>query len=312
MIEEILSKYVKFEKKGKEFVFLCPFHNEETPSCFMNQQTGQFHCFGCKKGGGFKKFLSLIGSTETIDYSKLIGNFYKEVVIREEEVLDESILTHFQYKPESLLSAGFKEELLWNFKIGFHWERKRNIFPIRNIKGELVGVSGGSVIGGSPKYKVYRGAFYAAGKKIQSDYGVWFDEIYPNYGIFDKSSYIWNLHNVIKEDYRFLVVVEGFKAALWLIQNGYPNTIALMGSNLSDSQVKELQKIQADIYLMLDNDFSGWAGKDICIKKLFDFFPLFEVNYDASQPDDLEENQLGIIGKAAKISRKRFLELKEK
>ena len=48
-IEEILSQHVKFDRRGKEFVFLCPFHEEKTPSCSMNMYTGMFHCFAGSK-----------------------------------------------------------------------------------------------------------------------------------------------------------------------------------------------------------------------------------------------------------------------
>lgn len=298
-VEQILSQYVKFEKRGRELVLLCPFHKERTPSCFISTKTGQFYCFGCKKGGSLKKFLSLFGG-EKIDYSFLESSKEEIKEEKEEVILDESILKYFQYLPEDLVKKGFNPELLWNYRIGFHLERKRNIFPIRNMKGQLLGVSGGSIIGAEPKYKVYRGCFYSGGKKYPSDFGDWFDDIYPDYGIFDKSSYVWNLDKVCRGDYEFIIIVEGFKAALMLIQNGFPNVIALMGSNFTEEQKNLLLRLKTKYYIMLDNDGAGEIGKNIIKEKLYKFSPLYMVEYQSKQPDDLSKIELEQSIKQAK------------
>lgn len=290
-VEQILKQYVKFEKRGKELVLLCPFHNEKTPSCFISIKTGQFYCFGCKKGGSLKKFLSLYGG-EKIDYSFLESQKEEVEEEREEIILDESVLKYFQYMPEDLVNKGFDPELLWNYRIGFHLERKRNIFPIRNMKGQLLGVSGGSIIGAEPKYKVYRGCFTSGAKKYPSDFGEWFDETYPDYGIFDKTPYIWNLDRVYRGDYEFIIIVEGFKAALSLIQHGFPNVVALMGSNLSEEQKNLLLRLKTKYYIMLDNDSSGEIGKKIIENKLYKFSSLYKVEYPSKQPDGLTKIQL--------------------
>lgn len=308
-IEEVLSQHVKFERRGRELVFLCPFHEEKTPSCSMNMNTGMFHCFGCKKGGSLNRFLSLLGA-EKVEYEVTNINF--EEPIRDKQVIDEGVLTYFQYQPTKLIEQGFDEELLWNYRVGFHLERKRNIFPIRDESGNLLGVSGGSICGGIPKYKVYRGCYNVNSIKVSSDYGPWFDDMYPDYGIFDKSPYLWNFNKVVQEEYTRLIVVEGFKAALYLIQNGHPNVIALMGSNLSDDQLKLLRRYKIDVLLMLDNDTGGRAGTRICIKKMFEYLPLFKVNYESKQPDDLTKDALdkAITGKQ-KVLKTDWLQSKE-
>jgi DNA primase len=309
-IEEILSQHVKFDRRGKELVFLCPFHEEKTPSCSMNMNTGMFHCFGCKKGGSLSRFLSLLGA-ERIDYD-IKFDIKKEEVFRDKVIINEGVLSYFQYQPKILIEQGFDEELLWSYKIGFHIERKRNIFPIRDEFGNLLGVSGGSICGGSPKYKVYRGCYSVNSICVASDYGSWFDEMYPEYGTFDKTPYLWNFHRVVKEDYTSLIIVEGFKAALALIQKGHLNVVALMGSNLSDEQLKTLKRYRIDILLMLDNDLGGQTGTKICIKKMFEYLPLFKVNYESKQPDDLTKDALdrAISGKS-KITKTDWLKSKE-
>lgn len=309
-IEEILSQHVKFDRRGKEFVFLCPFHEEKTPSCSMNMYTGMFHCFGCKKGGSLNSFLTFLGA-EKVNY-EVTFDINNPEVIRDNCIIDEGVLTYFQYQPTQLIEQGFDEELLWNYKIGFHLERKRNIFPIRDEKGNLLGVSGGSICGGIPKYKVYRGCYEVNKIRVPSDYGSWFDDLYPTYGVFDKTNYLWNFHKVVEEDYQDLIVVEGFKAALALIQKGVKNVIALMGSNLSDEQLNTLRRYRVRIHLMLDNDLGGQTGTKICIKKMFPYFELFKVVYESKQPDELTKEQLQkALSSGEKVTRQDYISSKE-
>ena len=51
-IAEVIGSYVTLKKSsGKDFVCLCPFHNEKTPSCHVHTDKEYFHCFGCGAGG---------------------------------------------------------------------------------------------------------------------------------------------------------------------------------------------------------------------------------------------------------------------
>ncbi|HIV81110.1 MAG TPA: DNA primase, partial [Candidatus Salinicoccus merdavium] len=56
-ITELVSGYIKLEKRGRNYVGLCPFHNEKTPSFSVSPEKQICHCFGCKKGGNVFQFL---------------------------------------------------------------------------------------------------------------------------------------------------------------------------------------------------------------------------------------------------------------
>lgn len=56
-IVEVVSSYVKLEKRGNRYVGLCPFHGEKTPSFHVIPQMQMYHCFGCKASGDVFKFL---------------------------------------------------------------------------------------------------------------------------------------------------------------------------------------------------------------------------------------------------------------
>lgn len=56
-IVEWIGRYTKLEKKGRNYMGLCPFHTEKTPSFSVQPEKGYYHCFGCGAGGDVIKFL---------------------------------------------------------------------------------------------------------------------------------------------------------------------------------------------------------------------------------------------------------------
>lgn len=66
-IEEIMGMFVTLRRTGREFVCLCPFHNEKTPSCHVHSDKGYFHCFGCGAGGDVITFVMKHQNLEYIE-----------------------------------------------------------------------------------------------------------------------------------------------------------------------------------------------------------------------------------------------------
>ena len=56
-ITELVASYIKLERRGRNYVGLCPFHEEKTPSFSVSPDKQIAHCFGCKKGGNVFHFL---------------------------------------------------------------------------------------------------------------------------------------------------------------------------------------------------------------------------------------------------------------
>ena len=60
-VEDIIARYVpSLNKRGKNFVGLCPFHKEKTPSFTVSPDKQIYHCFGCHEGGNVFSFISKI------------------------------------------------------------------------------------------------------------------------------------------------------------------------------------------------------------------------------------------------------------
>ena len=68
-IEEIVSSYVNLKHRGSNFIGLCPFHSEKTPSFTLYPDSGSYYCFGCGAGGDVITFIMQI---ENLDYMEAV------------------------------------------------------------------------------------------------------------------------------------------------------------------------------------------------------------------------------------------------
>lgn len=74
-IVDVVSHYVQLTKEGNDYIGLCPFHREKTPSFKVNPKGKFFKCFGCGKGGNVFKFLMLKNDIGFADSVKLAEQF---------------------------------------------------------------------------------------------------------------------------------------------------------------------------------------------------------------------------------------------
>lgn len=309
---------------GEENVSVrCPFHKEgqETrPSFSINVTNGVWQCFTCHRTGPLHSLLHGLGLPRTkieAELKDIRGELEanrKKVEWRRrvrwqnrdpfaaDPILPETLLKPYEWCPANLIAAGFDEKWLQWLDIGFDRANNRVMYPIRDIYGNLAGMSGGTVVAGTyPKYKVYQGRHIdpISGKEVGSDYGPWFDEQHPNY-LFKSHNYLWNFDQVYprmffgKEE-QTLIIVEGFKACMWLLQSGWPNTVALMGSSLSDHQRNLIHRLNARIVLFLDNDRPGQEATDDISRQIRQFQPgvtIAQYPAETNQPDDLIPEEL--------------------
>ncbi|MDP2159247.1 MAG: CHC2 zinc finger domain-containing protein, partial [Flavobacterium sp.] len=73
-IVEVIGSFIPLRKSGKNYLSLCPFHQEKTPSFVVNREKNLYHCFGCGKGGTVFNFI--------MDYEKLSFNESVQLLAR--------------------------------------------------------------------------------------------------------------------------------------------------------------------------------------------------------------------------------------
>lgn len=322
-VEAVFRKYLPSLQPSGDGNFLtkCPFHKggqEKKPSFSVHPVKGLFQCFTCHVTGDVGKLLQMLevpilerrAELAVLEpYLKLAKesrDFEQRhsLVLRDPHKVDyelpDSLMGLYDYEPTTLIEAGFDPDILRRYRIGFDRRLNRIVYPIRNHKGVLIGVSGGTVIPGThPKYKVYQG-----GTAVKpGDFGQSFDEKRPGYRC-QNHKHLWGLSefaNDLGTKYNCINVVEGFKACLWMIQAGFPNTCALMGSALSHEQKLLFELYSCPVNLFLDNDDAGVKAVDRIAKQLM--VPLRgQVNVtlypellDGAQPDDFALDYLRTI-----------------
>ncbi|MBQ1433687.1 MAG: DNA primase, partial [Ruminococcus sp.] len=73
-IAETMGNYVSLKRVGRDYVCLCPFHNEKTPSCYVHPDKEYFHCFGCGAGGDVITFTMKYNNLDYWDAVKLLAD----------------------------------------------------------------------------------------------------------------------------------------------------------------------------------------------------------------------------------------------
>ncbi|MEB6095557.1 DNA primase [Mammaliicoccus sciuri] len=142
-ILDVVSEYVKLEKRGRNYIGLCPFHDEKTPSFSVSEDKQICHCFGCKKGGNVFQFIQEIKGISFVDAVRELGDKVDIHIEQQETAPTEGIVDdhikmiemhelmannyHYILKHTEegeaalnyLKSRGFTEELINNRKIGY-------------------------------------------------------------------------------------------------------------------------------------------------------------------------------------------------
>ncbi|MCI2942970.1 MULTISPECIES: DNA primase [Staphylococcus] len=131
-ILDLVSEYVKLEKKGRNYIGLCPFHDEKTPSFTVSEDKQICHCFGCKKGGNVFQFtqeikdLSFVEAVkelgERINISVDIGNssdYTSQIASNDLTMIEMHELMHEYYQYALLKTVEGEEALNYLTKRGF-------------------------------------------------------------------------------------------------------------------------------------------------------------------------------------------------
>lgn len=142
-ILDVVSEYVKLEKRGRNYIGLCPFHDEKTPSFTVSEDKQICHCFGCKKGGNVFQFIQEIEKVSFAEAVKKLGEranikVQTEMTQQTNNIasddlkmiqIHEELLDYYHYLLKKtvegeaalnyLYSRGFTDEMIAKRKIGY-------------------------------------------------------------------------------------------------------------------------------------------------------------------------------------------------
>lgn len=130
-IVDIISGYVQLKKRGKNFIGLCPFHQEKTPSFTVSDDKQIYHCFGCGNGGNVFKFLMEFKNISFVEAVEEVADYLGIKIQYDKEVYNEKQSELEEYYEINLLAARFFSDCLLKSNEG---EEARDYLKRREIK----------------------------------------------------------------------------------------------------------------------------------------------------------------------------------
>lgn len=286
-ILDIVSQHVKLRRTGKNFIGLCPFHKEKTPSFTVNIEKQIYYCFGCHEGGNAINFLM---KHENLTFQEALENLGKqygiEVAHRSGEKRSSTLdalskladYYHQQLKSSKaaqqyLAKRGIDDGIIEAFKIGFSDRFRQDIkgflkkagLPndvllstgiIRIKEGELYDMFRGRIV--IPIFEVNGRVIGFGGRTMEKD-------VLPKYinspesSIFSKRTALFGIEKTRKAitDLNEAFIVEGYFDLIALYQHGLRNVVATLGTAITENQLTRIRNYTENITLMLDGDEAG-------------------------------------------------------
>jgi len=310
-IVAIISEIVLLKKVGRNYVGLCPFHTEKTPSFTVSPEKQIFYCFGCGTGGNVFNFLMNHDGLSFFETAKILANRYgieipaqtmspeqKRRISERESLLainkqamdffKHSLLSDAEGKIalEYLKKRGIGEDTITIFNLGFApagWDSVINYFSKKNISHELVEKSGLIIKRKSKNgyYDRFRNRIifpiFDVSKQVLGFGGRVMDDSLPKYlnspetSVYNKSRSLYGLH-IAKEHCRAsetVYIVEGYFDLLALHQHGILNSVATLGTSLTQEHVQLLRGFvgkNGRFVLVYDSDAAGIKAAERSIK----------------------------------------------
>ena len=301
-IVELASEYLTLKKAGRNFIGLCPFHQEKTASFTVNREKQIFYCFGCGEGGNVITFLMKIANKtfpEAIkDLAEKTGVVLPQHLIskesREKDSLRESItslnlraaqqFTRNLFSSvgkdahEYLVNRGITEETIKQFRLGYapdNWRSLTNYIEGSGLSLKLA-EQAGLVVAGKEEgfYDRFRGRLIFPIENIFGEMVAFGGRILekgepkylnsPESPVYIKGKVLYGL-NKTKEEIRkdgFALIVEGYFDLISLWNAGIGNVVATLGTALTREHLELLRRYALEVVALFDPDEAGIKALD--------------------------------------------------
>lgn len=328
-IVDVISSYINVIKKGRNYVAVCPFHDDKNPSMMISKEKQIFKCFVCGTGGNaitfIQKYENISFENAVKKLAELIGYKDERLNIKSSASKQEEAnaplyvtceeLTKF-YMMTLLAKEGeegkkylterfIDDDVIKQFRIGFC--PNNPLISIKYLQAknctlkdiETIGVAGhsnGQYVDKNAGRVVFpltdingKVVGYSARKINNSDEAKYVNS--PETPLFQKGNIIYNYANAKKTARLdgYCYLLEGFMDVIALYRAGVKSAVALMGTALTMQQVNLLKRLNVEIRLCLDSDNPG----QMATLKAIELFDKANVKYRivrrSNGPKDADE-----------------------
>lgn len=326
-IEQLVAQYCQIKKKGRNFVSLCPFHNDSRPSFLISPDKGIAYCFACQSGGDIFSFIQKIENVDFPEAIKILAEKAGVEIPKEQHHKEPSVskdektrirdclaaaqtfyASKLQEVPHALSyvqSRGVTPDLLEKFGIGYapdsYNETYDHLLKSGYSRSDILGA--GLAVQKELEGKVYdrfrhrimfpihdaQGVVIGFGGRTMGDSDAKYVNS-PEGPLYNKSSVLFGLfaaREAIRKA-RSVVLVEGYFDAVACHKAGIENVVAVSGTALTDQHVKIIKRYADAVILCLDQDNAG----QLAAGRAFDLLcrahlQILSVSLPAKDPDEI-------------------------
>ncbi len=294
-IVDVISGYVRLQKKGSSYVGLCPFHNEKTGSFHVSQNKQLYHCFGCGVGGDVFGFLMeyenftfreamqqladragiALPQQEMTEQEKRESDYRSMLLDVNREAGKYYYLLlrsqHGAHALEYFRGRELSDATMKKFGLGYADKYSDDLYRYLKTKGygdRLLKDSGLITIDEKrgahdrfwnramfPIMNVHRKIIGFGGRVMGEGEPKYLNS--PETQIFDKSRNLYGLHLARQSGRPQMLLCEGYMDVIALHQAGFDNAVASLGTAFTSGHASLLKRYAKEVYLTFDSDGAG-------------------------------------------------------
>ncbi len=294
-IVDVISGYVRLQKKGSSYFGLCPFHNEKSPSFSVSRQKQMYYCFGCGAGGNVFTFLMEYENYSFVEALKYLADrggvklpeqeYSKEAKERADTkavLLEINKLAARYYYVQLKQTQGahalsylknreLSDDTIRAFGLGYSNKYSNDLYQYLKSKGyqsEMLIKAG--LISVDERQGVYdkfwnrvmfpimdvNSRVIGFGGRVMGDGKPKYLNS-PETVIFDKSRNLYGLNRARSSRKPYFLLCEGYMDVISLHQAGFTNAVASLGTALTPGHASLIRRYVQEVYLTYDSDEAG-------------------------------------------------------
>ena len=294
-IVDVISGYVKLQRKGSSYFGLCPFHNEKSPSFSVSPGKQMYYCFGCGAGGNVFTFLMEYENFTFVEAVKHLADragvklpeaeYSKEA--RQAADLRSRLLEvqkkaaafyYYQLRQEGgqqameyLTGRELSEETMRKFGLGYSPKFSGGLYRYLKEKGYSDSLLKESGLFNIDERRGMQDKFWNrvmfpimdVNNRVIGFGGRVMGDAKPKYlnspetKIFDKSRNLYGLNAARTSRKPYLIICEGYMDVISMHQAGFTNAVASLGTALTSGHASLMSRYTKEVLLTYDSDEAG-------------------------------------------------------